>query len=313
LGVNPQVSVVVPTLNRAGMLRQALCSALDQEDVELEVIVVDDGSTDETPEMLGQLGDERIRVIRHPRPEGVARARNAGIESATGEWIAFLDDDDLWAPGKLHAHLACSEERGLTLSYSAAVVIDRRMEATRLTHPPAGDVVGHLLWGGNVIGSPSVVVVQADLISQVGGFDQQLAPMEDWDLWIRAASAGRPGLIPEPLVAYREHGANARAVTEQARLRELFELMRVKHGGAARRAGAEFGDAWLERWAAAQDLEGGRRVSAMRRYLGAAAHSRSMRDLARALAALGGGPAGRLGTRLIALKTRRPDWLDRYA
>src|SRR4051812_3505416 len=97
----PQVSIVLPTHNRTSMLQQALGCALDQEGVDLEVIVVDDGSSDDTPEVLGRVEDERLRVIRNERPQGVSRARNSAIERANGDWIAFLDDDDLWAPGKL--------------------------------------------------------------------------------------------------------------------------------------------------------------------------------------------------------------------
>src|SRR4051794_37222555 len=93
----PQVSVILPTHNRSSMLRQALRSALDQERVDLEVIVVDDGSTDDTQEVLSRTYDERLSVIHNERPVGVARARNAAISRARGEWVAFLDDDDLWA------------------------------------------------------------------------------------------------------------------------------------------------------------------------------------------------------------------------
>ncbi|MFL5907145.1 MAG: glycosyltransferase family 2 protein [Solirubrobacterales bacterium] len=311
--MDPAVSVVLPTQNRSSMLRQALRSALDQEGVGLEMIVVDDGSSDDTPEVLERVEDERLRVIRHERAQGVSRARNAGIERANGEWIAFLDDDDLWAPGKLRAHLDQSAEGGWTFSYSGAIVIDERMDATRRTHPPGGDVVGRLLLGSNVIGSPSAVLLRADLLELAGGFDERLPQMEDWDLWIRAASVGRPGLVPEPLVAYREHSENARMASGDKRLQALFELMRDKHAAAARQAGVKFGDAWLDRWTASQDVDGGRRLRATARYLRAAGQTRTPRDLARALAALGGDTAERLGRRLIALKTRRPDWLDRYA
>ena len=102
----PQVSVAMPTRNRWPMLEQALRSALGQEAVELEVIVVDEASSDGTPERLDRIGDERVSFLRHDTPRGPAAARNAAIERARGEWIAFLDDDDLWAPGKLRTQLA---------------------------------------------------------------------------------------------------------------------------------------------------------------------------------------------------------------
>src|SRR5439155_20114090 len=102
----PEVSVVIPRRNRWPLLAaHALPSALCQEEVELEVIVVDDGSTDGTPSRLELLADSRLHVRPLEKSRGVAAARNAGIEEARGEWIAFLDDDDLWSPRKLRTHV----------------------------------------------------------------------------------------------------------------------------------------------------------------------------------------------------------------
>ena len=94
----PEVTVVVPTRNRASMLEQALRSVAGQRDVDLEAVVVDDGSTDDTQAVIAAMGDRRLRLIRHQRPQGVSTARNRGVADARGHWVAFLDDDDLWAP-----------------------------------------------------------------------------------------------------------------------------------------------------------------------------------------------------------------------
>src|SRR6266487_2827744 len=112
-----QVSVVLPTRNRSSMLMQALSSALGQEDVRVEVIVIDEGSSDDTPERLERIEDERLSVLRHDPAKGVAPARNAAIARANGEWIAFLDDDDLWAPQNLRTQLAAAGQGGHSLSY----------------------------------------------------------------------------------------------------------------------------------------------------------------------------------------------------
>ena len=97
----PEVSVVVPTHNRSGLLAQTLHSVLWQRGVDLEVLVVDDGSADDTAEMVAGLADPRIRLLRHDHPQGVSAARNRGVAAASGRWLAFCDDDDLWAPDKL--------------------------------------------------------------------------------------------------------------------------------------------------------------------------------------------------------------------
>jgi glycosyltransferase involved in cell wall biosynthesis len=99
------VSVVVPTRNRSALLELTLRSVLCQRDVDLELIVVDEGSTDDTPTMLAAVADSRLRVIRNDTPRGVSAARNRGAASARADWVAFLDDDDLWAPDKLTRQL----------------------------------------------------------------------------------------------------------------------------------------------------------------------------------------------------------------
>src|SRR5262249_13690716 len=115
----PEISVVIPTHNRWSLLSTgALASALCQEDVRHEVIVVDDGSSDETPDRLSKIKRAGLQVLRHKRPLGVAVARNAGIASARGEWVAFLDDDDFWAPRKLRSQLDTAAATRASFVYS---------------------------------------------------------------------------------------------------------------------------------------------------------------------------------------------------
>src|SRR2546427_7128355 len=106
---NAEVTVVIPTRNRSRLLPVAVASALGQEDVEVEVVVVDDASTDETPDLIADLADERVRVLRLSTRHGVARARNIGIAEARGGWLAFLDDDDIWGPRKLRWQLDAAQ------------------------------------------------------------------------------------------------------------------------------------------------------------------------------------------------------------
>src|SRR5918994_358407 len=128
----PQVSVVLPTRDRSAMLRKSLRSALDQEGVVLEVIVVDDGSVDDTTRELDRIEDERLTVIHHQTAKGLAAARNAAIARANGEWVAFLDDDDFWAPAKMRTQLTEATEEGLSLSYTATYMVDQDLSALRV-------------------------------------------------------------------------------------------------------------------------------------------------------------------------------------
>src|SRR4051812_1633371 len=104
----PEITAIVPTHNRSNLLEQTLRSVLSQRGVDLEVVVVDDGSTDDVAAVVGALDDQRIRLIRHDHPMGVSTARNHGAKVATGDWLAFCDDDDLWSPDKLARQLAAA-------------------------------------------------------------------------------------------------------------------------------------------------------------------------------------------------------------
>src|SRR5262245_24951865 len=128
------VSVVVPTRNRRYLLAKTLRSALQQQGVASEIIVVDDASTDETPAFLAGLTDEGVRVVRHDSPRGLSAARNHGASEARGEWVAFLDDDDLWAPDKLRRQIDAAREAAREWAYAGAVNLDGNRIV--LGHPP---------------------------------------------------------------------------------------------------------------------------------------------------------------------------------
>ncbi len=308
----PQVSVVLPTRDRWPMLRQALDSALGQEGVDLEVIVVDEASSDETPERLAGIDDQRVSFLRHDAPRGPAAARNAAIERARGDWVAFLDDDDIWAPGKLGAQLSAAQQGGHSLSYTTRIEIDDEMAVINTRHAPNPDGLERRLLSNNVIGSPTSVMVRRDLLQRIGTFDQRLPPLEDWDLWIRAAAEGTAAACDEVLIAYRFHPQNL-MTTAAERITRSFELLAEKHREAAAAAGVEFGQNWFARWDAARDLAAGHRLGAARTYLRNAWRSREFRDVAGAMAALAGPRLETLGRRAEARRIHRPDWLEPYA
>jgi glycosyltransferase involved in cell wall biosynthesis len=205
----PQVSVVIPTHDRSAMLRLTLGSALWQREVELEVIVVDDGSTDDTAPAVARLADRRVRLVRHETPEGVSAARNRGIDEARGDWVAFLDDDDLWAPHKLASQLQAAGS-AKTWVYAGAVKIDERQRIIGGQPPPAPEMLMRRLPTWNLVpGGCSGVIARREALAATGGFDNRLVNLADWDLWIRLGRTGPPGYVPQPLVGYRFHGGQA--------------------------------------------------------------------------------------------------------
>ena len=222
------VSVVVPTRNRSRLLAISLRSVLRQRGVNLEVIVVDEGSTDDTPAVVAAFCDARVRVIRHDVPRGVSTARNAGAADARGEWVAFLDDDDLWAPDKLAHQLNAALIAGREWAYTGSVSI---VDGGRIVHgqpPPAPEEVTAALPRYNAIpGGGSNVVVRRETLRRVGPFDTRLRNTEDWEMWIRLAQAGHPAWVCRPLMAYRVHASNS-----------SLQIAEIGTGRAADRAAA---------------------------------------------------------------------------
>jgi glycosyltransferase involved in cell wall biosynthesis len=206
----PQVSVIVPTHDRRTFLMLTLRTVLWQRGVELEVIVVDDGSADGTRDAVSALDDGRIRSIRHDTPLGVSVARNHGVDVARGAWVAFLDDDDLWAPNKLEAQIQAAAASDATWCYTGAVKIDQRERILGGTPPePPATVMARLPSLNLVPGGCSGVVANRTALASAGRFDPGLVNLADWDLWIRLGRTGPPACVPEPLVGYRIHHGQA--------------------------------------------------------------------------------------------------------
>ncbi len=202
----PEVSVIIPTHNRRALLRRTLHAALAQAGVALEVVIIDDGSVDGTQDMLASLSDRRVVVRRHERPRLVSAARNLGIETARGEWVAFLDDDDLWAPDKLDQQLRAIRAAHTSWAYTGFVQVDADLHVVSAVRPQPPAIVRKGMPFRNMApAGSSTILARRDLLREVGGFDVSLRKLEDWDLWIRLAHAAEPAWVPEPLTAYVEH------------------------------------------------------------------------------------------------------------
>ena len=231
----PTVSVVIPTYNAARYVEAAVNSVLGQTFRDVEVLVVDDGSTDGTEAVLASYG----KAIRYFRQEnsGVSAARNRGIQESTGRYVGFLDADDTWFPEKLDRQIAALESSGQQRAcYSAYVICTETLTPLAVQRSVRrGSMLEDLLLRGNVVGSMCTVVCDRSLFSIAGNFDPGLSQCADWDMWVRLAAITEFLYLDEPLVTYRQHGSSMSAdpaLLERDSTRVLeraFELPSVPH------------------------------------------------------------------------------------
>ncbi len=205
-----KVSVIIPNYNYSKYVCEAVDSALGQTYQDKEVIVVDDGSTDSSVELLGNYGD-KIRLIAQ-KNAGVCAARNNGVAASTGELIAFLDADDVWMPEKLEKQVAqFLAVPNVVLSHVGVQDIDAN-GAGLATHTDgmSGSVFRELLSfdRGVILGGCSGCVISREAFEKVGGFDYRLSTSADWDLYFRVVRLGDVAFVREPLLKYRFHGSN---------------------------------------------------------------------------------------------------------
>ena len=210
----PRVSVIIPTYNYAHFLPDAVDSALRQTFRDYEVIVVDDGSTDHTPQVANRY-DNHIRYHRQDN-RGLSAARNSGCRIATGEYFAFLDADDVWDPEKLERQLsACERDQAVGL-------VSGQMRFMNVSGAPIpgdkpgaapGETLADIVrWG---TAAPSSFLVRRRCFEEIGGFDEQLTAMEDLDLCLRIARRHRIVHLPDPVGSYRVHGPSLSRTPEK--------------------------------------------------------------------------------------------------
>lgn len=201
------ISVVLPTYNRAHLLKRAVDSVLTQTFQDFELIVVDDGSTDNTEEVLSSYCEDRIKVIKLAHNVGPSRARNIGIESSNGLMVAFHDSDDKWLPNKLEVQLEAMRQPDTTRMVGCCftrLVIER--DGVQARYIPEynekallnGDIYSRLLQG-NIVDTPTMLI-RRDVLQDVGGFDETLVRLEDWDLALRIAVKYDFVFVHQPLL-----------------------------------------------------------------------------------------------------------------
>lgn len=227
----PTVSVIIPTFNRAWTLSSAIDSVLAQSFQDFELIIVDDGSTDNTNALLTQYGDT-IQVLPQAN-RGVSAARNRGIHAARGRLIAFLDSDDEWMPEKLAVQVEFFKQNPtLQICQTEEIWIRKgqHVNPKKRHKKPAGDIFKPSLHLCLV--SPSAVMLRRALFERVGFFDEALPACEDYDMWLRISCHYPVGLIDTPLIIKRGGHADQlsrMAGLDQYRIQSIVKLMESGH------------------------------------------------------------------------------------
>lgn len=210
----PLVSIIVPSYNAEKFLDQSIPSAQKQTHSNVEIVIIDDASTDNTFQIAQRYAreDARVVVLRHEKNAGLAATRNTGIAGSRGEWVAFLDADDLFFPRKIELQLALWRgDQRANLLYTNYQVWDGQndigLRYKKTSRMPEGDV-SQRLWYENQF-CPSTVMLRRETLQKVGGFNPALLAVEDWDLWLRIAEGGLWARgVWEPQLRYRVWAGN---------------------------------------------------------------------------------------------------------
>jgi glycosyltransferase involved in cell wall biosynthesis len=232
MGQRPLISVIIPTYNRAESLKKSISSVLSQTFPDLELIVVDDGSTDCTEDFIGSVKDKRLLYFYQANC-GVSNARNLGIEKSGGEWIAFLDSDDIWFSEKLEKQLEQTQKDKLMWCHTEEIWIRRgkRVNPKKKHEKPRGRIYLESLPLCAV--SPSTVMIHKSVLRETGLFDPLLPVAEDYDLWLRIASRYPISFCETPLI--EKYGGHADQLSasflgmDRFRLRALRKQINSPH------------------------------------------------------------------------------------
>jgi glycosyltransferase involved in cell wall biosynthesis len=207
---NPLITIVIPTYNRLAFVQQAIASVITQTYTHWELIVVDDGSDDGTTESVICRPDNRIRFLGLPHAGNIAALRNAGVSAGSGEWLAFLDSDDLWIPEKLEIQMQSLLQQGKRWGYGGYALMDEMMQPipnkAGIFHPFSGWIIKEIL-GTKASVNIGSLLIQRSLFNEVGGFnpDPKLLFREDYELVVRLAMKSEALACPDLLMWVREH------------------------------------------------------------------------------------------------------------
>ncbi|CAB3781800.1 glycosyltransferase family 2 protein [Pararobbsia alpina] len=224
---SPLVTAVIPTYRRATMVRHAVETVLAQDYPALEVIVVDDNTDPDEQrgvrEALANLG-ENVIVIPNARSKGACGARNTGILRARGEFIAFLDDDDLWLPRKIREQVALLERTPYVAALCHYIDVDVEFNHARRCRPSTPVLTRTQALGGECPTSTSLALVKKAVLVEAGLFDETLPSFQDFDMWLRCLAFGDFGYVDEAHVTFVQHGGERTSVNLKRRLAGLAAI-----------------------------------------------------------------------------------------
>ncbi|WP_050466434.1 glycosyltransferase family 2 protein [Herbaspirillum chlorophenolicum] len=209
------VSVVIPSYNRGHCIRESIDSVLQQTVQDIEIIVVDDASKDDTRAQVEAIADPRVRYLAHENNRGGGAARNTGIQAASAEFIAFLDSDDTWAANKLELQLAELERKGPDYGfvYTWLIGVDPRgRELWRFSDVLDGAKVAALFMR-NAVGTFSSVMVRRSALVAAGGMDEQMRSCQDWDLFVRINQVTKICCVQQYLVRYLQNSGDRHRIS----------------------------------------------------------------------------------------------------
>jgi glycosyltransferase involved in cell wall biosynthesis len=227
----PKISVVIPTHNRPALLKRAIESALNQKTPAFEILIVDDANCSETEKLVYSYSTDKIAYIKNKDGSGASSSRNVGAKVATGEYIAFLDDDDVWLPDKLLKQSELITQRSLDAVFSRILI---KYEDTDISYSTSASMPEDSLEAicmENFIGATISSVIRRQLFIKVNGFDEEFPAREEYDLWIRLIQSGADiDVIEEPLcISFRSLNNRERISRNIVNYENAIRILNQKH------------------------------------------------------------------------------------
>ena len=226
------ISVVITTHNRAGLLKRAIESVQAQTYGNVEIIVVSDGSTDNTDAVAAEYtkADKRVSYYNYTPARGANYARNLGASKSNGKYIAFLDDDDAWHPDKAEKQYAAFKENikvGLVTSGFHFIYVNQNSE-TNYIPKPSKDAAKEILIKNTIGGTPGVMVRRDEFI-KAGGFDEEMMALQDYDMWVRTSQLCEVGVVNEPLTDVYDYFDKTKISNNTDRYIKAYERIECKY------------------------------------------------------------------------------------